>query len=118
MAVAGMVFDEPEAAEAVTPAESRAIAKGVIYGFPMVDGYRIQYTYTVDTKSPEFKAPWNQISNTARVFTPEDKTVQTPNSDTPYSMLGLDLRTQPIVAAGVEARRRWGSDTSDPERIA
>jgi hypothetical protein len=82
----------------VTPAEARAIAKeAYIYGFPMVDGYRIQYTYTVDTKSPEFKAPWNQISNTARVFTPEDKTVQTPNSDTPYSMLGLDLRTQPIV---------------------
>src|SRR5262249_41695581 len=29
--------------------------------------------------------------------TPEDKAVQTPNSDTPYSMLGLDLRREPIV---------------------
>ena len=84
--------------ESVTPAEARAIAKDAyIYGFPMVDGYRVQYAFMVDTKNPEFKAPWNQISNAARVFTPEDKTVQTPNSDTPYSTVGLDLRTQPIV---------------------
>lgn len=32
----------------------------------------------------EFKAPWNEIRNMPRVFTSEDKTVQTPNSDTPY----------------------------------
>ena len=98
MAVAGSLLAATKATEGVTPAEARAIAKeAYVYGFPMVDGYRIQYAFTVDTKSPEFKAPWNQINNTARVFTPEDKTVQTPNSDTPYSMLSLDLRTQPIV---------------------
>ncbi len=80
------------------PSEVRAIAKeAYIYGFPMVDSYRIQYAYFVDQKNPEYKAPWNQIRNIARVFTPEDKAVQTPNSDTPYSMLGLDLRTEPIV---------------------
>jgi len=28
---------------------------------------------------------------------PEDKTIQTPNSDTPYSMAGLDLRAEPVV---------------------
>ncbi len=40
---------------------------------------------------------WNEIHNTARVYTPEDKAVQTPNSDTPYSILGLDLRAEPMV---------------------
>jgi hypothetical protein len=39
----------------------------------------------------------NQIGNVPRVFTPEDRAVQGPNSDTPYSFLGLDLRTEPIV---------------------
>jgi hypothetical protein len=63
----------------------------------MVDSYRIQHAYFVDRQNPEFKAPWNQIRNIPRVFTPEDKAVQTPNSDTPYSMLGLDLRAEPIV---------------------
>ncbi len=28
---------------------------------------------------------------------PEDKAVQTPNSDTPYSFLGMDLRNEPVV---------------------
>jgi hypothetical protein len=32
-----------------------------------------------------------------RVFTPDDKVVQIPNSDTPYSTLGLDLRAEPVV---------------------
>ena len=31
------------------------------------------------------------------MYTPEDRDVQTPNSDTPYSMLGLDLRAEPLV---------------------
>lgn len=82
----------------VTPAEARAIAKeAYIYGFPMVDSYRIEYGYFVDRKDPEYKAPWNQITNIPRVFTPADTAVQTPNSDTPYSWLGLDLRAEPIV---------------------
>ena len=53
----------------------------------MVDSYRIQHAYFVDRETPEFKGPWNQIRNIPRVFTPDDKAVQTPNSDTPYSMM-------------------------------
>jgi hypothetical protein len=81
-----------------TPADARAIAKeAYIYGYPMVDSYRIQHAYFVDTQNPEYKVPWNQLRNFSRVFTPEDKAVQTPNSDTPYSFLGMDLRAEPIV---------------------
>ena len=63
----------------------------------MVGNYLVLYTYFVNRKSPEFKAPWNQICNITRVYTPEDKAVKAPNSDTPYSMLGMDLRTEPLV---------------------
>src|SRR6516164_3364371 len=85
------------AQDAVSPAEARAIAKeAYIYGFPIVEGYRTQYAYFVERDNPEFKAPWNQIRNIPRVFTPDDKVVQIPNSDTPYSTLGLDLRAEPI----------------------
>jgi hypothetical protein len=91
-------FAAARAETAVSPTEARAIAKeAYIYGFPMVDNYRIQHAYFVDTKNPEYKAPWNQIRNIPRVYTPADKAVQTPNSDTPYSMAGLDLRAEPIV---------------------
>jgi len=80
------------------PVETRAIAKeAYIYGFPLVDSYRIQNAYFIDKAGPEYKVPYNQIASFARVFTPDDTVVQTPNSDTPYSFAGLDLRTEPIV---------------------
>ncbi len=86
------------AADPITPAEARVVAKDAyIYGFPLVDNYRIQYAYFVDFNNPEFKAPWNQIRNMPRVYTPEDKVMQTPSSDTPYSWLGMDLRAEPMV---------------------
>ncbi len=86
------------AQSSVTPADARAIAKeAYIYGFPMVDGYRILHAYFVDHINPEYKGPWNQIHNIPRVYTPDDKAVQGPNSDTPYSMVGLDLRAEPMV---------------------
>ena len=82
----------------VTPAEARAIAKeAYIYGFPLVDNYRIQYSYFQDEQDPNYKLPWNQLINIPRVYTPEDTAIQTPNSDTPYSFIGMDLRTEPLV---------------------
>lgn len=81
-----------------TPADVRAITKeATIYGFPLVDNYRVRYSYFVDRSGPEFKAPWNTLVNNARVYTPDDKSIQTPNSDTPYSYVGADLRAEPLV---------------------
>ncbi len=82
----------------ITPAQARAIVKeAYVYGFPLVDNYRIQYGYFVDTKNAEYKAPWNQLKNIPRVYTPADTAIQTPNSDTPYSFVGMDLRAEPMV---------------------
>jgi hypothetical protein len=37
-----------------SPAEARAIAKeAYVYGFPIVDNYRIQHAYWVDRATPE-----------------------------------------------------------------
>jgi len=68
-----------------------------IYAFPMVMNYGVMYEFAIDKNSGQYKAPFNQISNEARVFTPKDTAVVTPNSDTPYSILAMDLRTEPIV---------------------
>jgi hypothetical protein len=78
--------------------ETKAIAEeGFIYGLPIVMNYAVMYEYAVDRNSGQFKAPFNQINNEARVFTYKDTAVITPNSDTPYSILWLDLRAEPIV---------------------
>lgn len=88
----------PSTPATVAPVEARVIAReACIYGFPLVDNYRIQHSYFVDRGGPEFKAPWNTIFNNARVYTPDDKSIQTPNSDTPYSYVGTDLRAEPLV---------------------
>ena len=65
----------------VSAAEARAIAKeAYIYGEPIVDNYRIQHAYWVDKSNPEYKGPYNQLWNSARLFSPADVAIQTPNS--------------------------------------
>jgi len=91
----------PESADAsktLTPEEIKTIAEeGFIYGLPIVMNYAVMYEYAVDKDSGQFKAPFNQIKNEARVFTYKDTAVVTANSDTPYSFVWLDLRAEPIV---------------------
>ncbi|SDK22466.1 MULTISPECIES: DUF1254 domain-containing protein [Bradyrhizobium] len=78
--------------------EAKAIAEeGFIYGLPIVMNYAVMYEYSVDKNSGQFKAPFNQINNEARVFTYKDTAIITPNSDTPYSIVWTDLRAEPIV---------------------
>lgn len=80
------------------PLEAKDIAEeGFIYGLPLVMNYAVMQEYAVDKNSGQFKAPFNEIKNLHHVATPEDTAVITPNSDTPYSVLWLDLRAEPMV---------------------
>jgi hypothetical protein len=95
--VSALAFTSARAAD-LTPAETKAIAEeGFIYGLPIVMNYAVMYEYAVDKSSGQYKAPFNQIKNEARVFTYKDTAVVTPNSDTPYSILWMDLRAEPMV---------------------
>src|SRR5437660_7060777 len=95
--VSAMAFTTARAAD-LTAAEIKSIAEeGFVYGLPIVMNYAVMYEYSVDKNSGQYKAPFNQINNEARVFTYEDTSVITPNSDTPYSILELDLRAEPFV---------------------
>jgi len=91
--------------------QTKAIAEeGFIYGLPLVMNYAVMNEYAVDTKSSQFKAPFNEIKNEHRVSTYEDTAVITPNSDTPYSLLWLDLRAEPMVlSVSAVAKERYYS---------
>ncbi|MEO5914301.1 MAG: DUF1254 domain-containing protein [Luteolibacter sp.] len=96
--------------------ETKAIAEeGFIYGLPIVMNYAVMYELSVDTKSSQFKAPFNKILNEHRTFTYKDTAVVTPNSDTPYSSLWLDLRAEPMVISvpAVEKERYYSVQLCD-----
>jgi hypothetical protein len=83
---------------ALTPTDARAIAKDAyIYGFPMAANYATMHKQAIDTTGKDYRAPFNTLTSSKSVATPNDKFVVTPNSDTPYSYLWMDLRTEPIV---------------------
>jgi hypothetical protein len=88
----------PAAADMPPADEVRAIAKeGYVFGFPMVMGYKLMYAYAIDESSPEFEGRFNEFGCEARVYTPDDRAVVRPNSDTPYCMNWLDLSAEPLV---------------------
>jgi hypothetical protein len=93
-----MLAGQPAKAEWPGILEAKDIAEeGFIYGLPIVMNYAVMYAYAIDRDSGQFKAPFNEIKNEARVFTYKDTAVVTPNSDTPYSFLWMDLRAEPMV---------------------
>ncbi len=108
--------DVAKGVPAPSVAETKAIAEeAFIYGLPLVMNYAVMYEFAVDTKSSQFKAPFNEINNQHRVATPEDTAVVTPNSDTPYSMVSFDLRAEPVVVSvpGVPKSRYYSVQLID-----
>ena len=96
--------------------EAKDIAEeGFIYGLPIVMNYGIMYEYAVDRTSSQFKAPFNQIKNETHVATYKDTAVVSPNSDTPYSILWMDLRAEPIVISvpAVDPKRYYSVQLVD-----
>ncbi len=95
-----LVTSPYERAHAESPGllDTYDIAKeAYVYGFPMIAAYKAMYEFNVDKSSSQYKGPFNQVLGEARVFTPKDTAIVTPNSDTPYSMVQMDLRAEPVV---------------------
>jgi hypothetical protein len=80
-----------------------------LWGFAIVENYKAIYAYNVNTSGPEYKGPLNTLGSSARVFTPADKAVITPNSDTPYGFVTLDLRAEPqlLTVPAIEKSRYY-----------
>ncbi|UTV41139.1 hypothetical protein MYG64_28660 (plasmid) [Ensifer adhaerens] len=74
--------------EAFAQDDIGAIAREVyIYTYPMVKNYLTMYQYALEPGGGQYKGPLNTLGSVARVYTPEDTAIITPNSDTPYSFL-------------------------------
>jgi hypothetical protein len=111
-----MVFSASLQAHHLTPQEARSLAKeAYIWGYTMVDDIRVFNNYFVDENNPEYKGGVNVIGHNTRLFTPADTTIQTINSDTLYSFVGIDVRDEPIVVSfpQVQEGRYYGFSIFD-----
>jgi hypothetical protein len=70
---------------------------GVAYGLPIVMNYAVMYKFAIDKNSGQYKAPFNEINHARETATYKDTAVVTPNADTPYSTVWMDLRAEPMV---------------------
>ncbi|MBO6858563.1 DUF1254 domain-containing protein [Roseibium sp.] len=90
----------PLQAQSITasPGEVREIAKeAFIYAYPMLYGYKTMVSQTQDPLDPGFIGGFGRYRHYTRLNTPEDKDINAPNNDTPYSWAWLDLRAEPWV---------------------
>jgi hypothetical protein len=86
---------------------ARDIAEaGFIFGLPIVMNYAVMYDFAINRDSGQFRASFNVLASDHRVFTYQDTAVVTPNSDTPYSIVTMDLRAEPLVLSVPAHRTR------------
>lgn len=83
-------------------------------GWPLSENDDTIHACSIDPENPNDKAPFNQIFNDSKVFTPADTAIVTPNSDTPYSFISVDLRAEPLVIRSPPSRPSRVSTRSSP----
>ena len=82
----------------VGPEEGRVIAEeAYVYGYPIVENYRVLYNYAVYRGSGVFKAPFNHLAIVTPDTTQPDSLRQTGFLTPPYALAWLDLRKEPVV---------------------
>ena len=108
--------DEKAGIDAPSIVDTKAVAEeAFIYGLPIVMNYAVMNEFVLDKNSGQYKAPFNSVDNDARVFIYRDTAVVSLNNDSPYSMLWLDLRAEPMVISvpAVEKERYYSVQLVD-----
>jgi hypothetical protein len=82
----------------VNPEEARVVAKNAyIYGYPIIENYKVMYAYALYKDSGTYRAPFNALA----VVTPDtaqtDSTAHGVTRKGPYAISWLDLRKEPVV---------------------
>lgn len=92
-----------------------AAREAYIYTYPMVKNYLTMYQYALEPDGSQYKGPLNTLVSIARVYTPDDTAIITPNSDTPYSFVVFDLRAEPVVVTmpPIEEKRYYSLQLID-----
>ncbi len=92
----------PAAAPSMTPEQARQEqaytvgAQAFLYGYPMVELYRIRHRAVFDAANAD-RTPLNTFRHRRELVDASMRTVVAPNNDTLYSSAWLDLGAEPVV---------------------
>lgn len=67
------------------------------------------HLYALDKNYPDYAGGFNKFKHYAKIFTPADTSVITPNNDTPYSWGILDLTDEPVILIVPDVPNRYYS---------
>lgn len=85
-------------AQELTPDDAQVIARETyIYGYPIVTNYKRMYAAAIDAEAGQYEGDFNTLVHRDHPIGPGENFVVTPNIDTLYSFLWLDLRAGPVV---------------------
>ncbi len=88
--------------------ELAAIAEDAyVFSFPMLMGYRYCFATFLVPSLPSYRGGMNEVHGDPVTLDHNFKDVITPNADTPYTMVALDLRAEPMVLDVPEVRDRY-----------
>ncbi|MGI6244590.1 MAG: DUF1254 domain-containing protein [Pseudochelatococcus sp.] len=95
--------------------QTELIREALVYTYPLVKNYLTMFQYAFEEGGRQYKGPPNTVNSVARVYTPQDTAIITPNSDTPYSFIVFDLRAEPVIISlpNIEAHRYYSLQLVD-----
>jgi len=82
----------------IDPDSARAITKKAwLYGYSMFYNYKTIYLYGMNKNYSDYAGGFNRFKHYAKMFTPADTSIVTPNDDTPYSWAILNVTDEPVI---------------------
>lgn len=67
------------------------------FAYPMLQGYQAIFGISLAPQSPSYFGPINNVHSKPFTLNPSYTAVVSPNADTPYTILNVDLRAEPLV---------------------
>ena len=86
---------------------SEKVEKAYYFSYPILQGYQALFGISIAKQSPSYFGELNGVYSKPFTLNPSYTAVVSPNADTPYTLLNLDLSTEPMVYSVPAIKNRY-----------